>query len=231
MDACLFLIANARAVADAAPVIDPAVLHAIAAGYTGIRRTVVHVPVVGGASDPYLHAEAPPRCTLQLYFDDIDALENVIRDGGKAHALLDVPGLRECDLTQQLMAVRRYPVPDSGTQPGDAARCTYMVSYEGPADDLNAWLGHYIDSHPPIMARFPSIREIEIYTRMDYRSALPVERSNAMQRNKVVFDSPDALNAALASPVRHEMRADFRNFPPFSGANQHFPMISSAREY
>jgi hypothetical protein len=52
-----------------------------------------------------------------------------------------------------------------------------------------------------------------------------------MQRNKVVFDSPDALNAALASPVRHEMRADFKNFPPFSGANLHFPMISVARDF
>jgi uncharacterized protein (TIGR02118 family) len=106
-----------------------------------------------------------------------------------------------------------------------------MVSYEGPAEDLNAWLGHYIDSHPPIMARFPGIREIEIYTRMDYCAALPVARSNAMQRNKVVFDSPDALNAALASPVRHEMRADFKHFPPFSGASPHFPAISIARDF
>ncbi|AME28373.1 EthD family reductase [Burkholderia sp. PAMC 26561] len=231
MDACLFLIANARATADAAPTPDPAVLHAIAAGFAGIRRTVVHIPAEGGASDPYLHAEAPPRCTLQAYFDNIDALENVLRDGGEAHALLAVPGLKECELAQQVMAVRRYPVPDAGTQLADTPRCTYMVSYEGPAEDLNAWLSHYIDSHPPIMARFPGIREIEIYTRMDSRSALPIERSHAMQRNKVVFDSPDALNAALASPVRHEMRADFRNFPPFSGANQHLPMISRARDY
>jgi len=47
-----------------------------------------------------------------------------------------------------------------------------------------------------------------------------------MQRNKVVFDSPDALNAALASPVRHAMRDDFKQFPPFTGENFHFPMVS-----
>jgi hypothetical protein len=35
-----------------------------------------------------------------------------------------------------------------------------------------------------------------------------------------------ALTAALNSPVRHEMRADFKQFPPFSGANTHFPMLT-----
>jgi uncharacterized protein (TIGR02118 family) len=231
MDVCLFLIATERAATDAAQTVDPQTIHDIAATFPGIKRAVVHVPVQGGANDPYLLAEAPPRCTLQLYFDSIDALENVLREGCKAHALLNLAGLKECDLMQQVMAVRRFPVPDPGSQPADDARCTYMVSYEGPAEDLNAWLGHYIDSHPPIMARFPGIREIEIYTRMDYCGALPVARSNAMQRNKVVFDSPDALNAALASPVRHEMRADFKNFPPFSGASPHFPAISIARDF
>jgi len=231
MDVCLFLIATERATTDVAQAVDPQAIHSIAATMPGIKRAVVHVPVEGGANDPYLHAEPPPRCTLQFYFEGIDALENVLREGGNAHALVNLTELKECDLAQQVMAVRRFSVPDPGSQPADDPRCTYMVSYEGPAEDLNAWLGHYIDSHPPIMARFPGIREIEIYTRMDYRGALPVARSHAMQRNKVVFDSPDALNAALASPVRHEMRADFKNFPPFSGANLHFPMISVARNF
>ena len=231
MDVCLFLIATERATTDVTQPLNAQGILDAAAAFPGIRRAVVHVPVKGGANDPYLHAEAPPRCTLQAYFSSIDALESVLREGGNAHALLNLTGLKECDLTQQVMAVRRFPVPDPGTQRADESRCTYLVSYEGPAEDLNAWLGHYIDSHPPIMARFPGIREIEIYTRMDYRGALPVARSNAMQRNKVVFDSPDALNAALASPVRHEMRADFKNFPPFSGANLQFPVISSARDF
>jgi uncharacterized protein (TIGR02118 family) len=231
MDVCLFLIATERATTDVTQMVDPQQIHDIAATFPGIKRAVVHMPVEGGAHDPYLHAEASPRCTLQLYFDSIDALEHVLREGGNAHSLVNLTGLKECDLTQQVMAVRRFPVPDPGSQLSDEPSCTYLVSYEGPAEDLNGWLGHYIDSHPPIMARFPGIREIEIYTRMDYRGALPVARSNAMQRNKVVFDSPDALNAALASPVRHEMRADFKNFPPFSGANLHFPMISIARDF
>jgi hypothetical protein len=47
-----------------------------------------------------------------------------------------------------------------------------------------------------------------------------------MQRNKVVFDSPAALTAALNSPVRHEMRAAFARFPAFTGPITHFPMAT-----
>jgi hypothetical protein len=74
------------------------------------------------------------------------------------------------------------------------------------------------------MARFPGIRGIEIYSRLDWCSPTGWQRETAMQRNKVVFDSPEALTEALNSPVRHEMRADFRQFPPFTGTNSHFPM-------
>jgi hypothetical protein len=45
-----------------------------------------------------------------------------------------------------------------------------------------------------------------------------------MQRNKVAFDSAAALTHALNSPVRHDMRADFRTFPKFSGPNKHYAM-------
>jgi hypothetical protein len=235
MDVCLFLIATARSERAAAPSgIDPAAVENLAASMPGLKSVAVHLPVTGGAHDPYLNAEAPPRCVMQFYFEDLGALEAVLKTGGAAHVLFDparFPALADCELTQQGMAVRRFATPTPSTPEASARRCTYLVTYEGPADDLNAWLAHYIDSHPPIMARFPNIRAIEIYTRLDYRGDLPAVRSNAMQRNKVVFDSPEALELALNSAVRHEMRADFRHFPPFSGANPHYPMTSVERSF
>ena len=144
--------------------------------------------------------------------------------GGHLQALADpglIPGV--ASVTQQAMLARGFPVPDGRfATPGSA--CTYLVAYEGHAEDLNAWLDYYIASHPPIMARFPGIRQIEICTRIDWIGHLPFERVAHMQRNKVVFDDQDALTAALNSPVRHEMRADFAHFPPFSGPTSHYPM-------
>ena len=40
--------------------------------------------------------------------------------------------------------------------------------------------------------------------------------------NEVIFDDIDAFNVAMASPVRQELRAHYRAFPPFTGAKPIF---------
>lgn len=172
------------------------------------------------ADDPYLKDEKPPQLVLQLYFAALPDLETA---GSYLRALTSdaFPTLAKAEVTQQAMTARAFAVPEPGT-----AGCTYLVAYEGEATDLNAWLRHYLESHIPHMARFPGIRELEVYTRLDWVSTLPWRRVNFMQRNKVAFDSAEALTAALHSPVRHEMRADFKTFPPFTGPVTHFAMIT-----
>jgi hypothetical protein len=189
-----------------------------------LRQALIFTP--SSTSDPYLDDGPPPPLAVQLYFDDIAKLEAAAAAGGYLEYLvteLPVPSLREARVIQQAMLVRRFAVPDPTfrTPPGELP-CTYLVAYEGEADDLNAWLTHYIADHPPIMARFPGIRQIEIYTCIDWCGSLPWPQVRHMQRNKVVFDSPAALN----SPVRHDMRASFGRFPPFTGPITHFPMTT-----
>lgn len=235
MDVCLFLTATAR---ENGPAASPSTsssasfsaLSKLAGTLPGLKRMVLHTPVAQGAQDPYLKDEAPPCAALQFYFGELGEVEAALEPDGALQALLDSERFAlppDCVLTQQVMAVRRFAVPEPRVDMQGGSRCTYLVSYEGPAEDFNAWLGHYVAHHPELMAQFPGIREIEIYTGLDYHSELPVARATPMQRNKVVFDSPEALNAALASPTRHAMREDFKRFPPFSGANLHFPMLST----
>jgi hypothetical protein len=195
----------------------------VIAATPGVRQGLIYTP--SSTSDPYLDDGRPPRLALQLYFDDIAALEAALAADGH---LRELDALRQDGAAQQAMLVRRYPVPDSKfrTAPGDQP-CTYLVAYEGAAEDLTAWLTHYIADHPPIMARFPGIRQIEIYTCIDWCGGLPWPRVTHMQRNKVVFDDQAALTAALNSPVRHEMREAFHQFPSFTGPISHFPMATS----
>ncbi len=191
----------------------------------GLQKGLIFTP--SATSDPYLHDGAPPMLALQLYFNEITALEAAMGKDGHLQSLVGRDLFRDADVTQQAMLVRRFHVPDRTFRtPLGELPCTYLVAYEGAAEDLNAWHAHYIASHPPIMARFPGIREIEIYTRIDWCGFLPWPRVEHMQRNKVVFDSPAALTAALNSSVRHEMRADFARFPAFTGPNTHFPMLT-----
>ena len=202
MELCLFLIATGK---ESEPVREFSV--------DGMRRLVVHSPVEQGGQDPFLAAERAPRSMLQCYFEELDALEAALAPHGALRDFAD-GGWR-----QQAMAVRRFPAAEH-------AGCSYVVGYDGPAKDFNGWLGHYLDHHTPLMARLPGVRGVEIYTRLDYRCELPIAAAAAMLRNKVVFNSPDALTAALSSPQRKEMREDFGRLPSFDGRVSHFPMLS-----
>jgi hypothetical protein len=195
-----------------------------------LRRGLVFTPE--STQDPYatVHDGPSPQLALELYFDRLDQLEHAMARTGHLQSLAiaeTLPSLAGAEVTQQAMVARPFPVPDPEfkTEP-DGWPCTYLVHYVGQAEDLNVWNDYYLNHHPQVMARFPGIREIEVCTRVDWCGFLPWRRVDYMQRNKVVFDNAAALTAALNSPVRDEMRADYKQFPPFTGDNAHFPMAT-----
>ena len=167
--------------------------------------------------DPTPDDGPPPPVAMQLDFADIANLEAALgRDGHLRDLPACLPGLAEA--TQQAMLARPFPVrdPQLRTRPGRLP-CTHLATYQGTAGDLNAWLAHYLAHQPLILARLPGVRAITVCTRLDWTGFLPFRRVAHMQRNQVVFDHADALHAALNSPVRHEIRTDFRHFPAFTG--------------
>ena len=191
----------------------------LVAAVPGLSHGLVFWPAT--TSDPYLDDGRPPVLALQLDFSAIEPLEAALASGGALHALAPLLPAG-ADIEEQAMLARVFPVPEPTSR--DEPACTYLVTYEGTPDDANVWHSYYIAHHPPIMARFPGIRAISIFTPLEWCSAFPARRGTAFQRNKVVFDDAAALHAALNSPVRHEMRADFKHFPTFVGANTHYPM-------
>lgn len=197
-----------------------------------LLKALVHT--AASTSDPYVKDGPSPSLVLQLYFAELPELEATLREDGHLGVLLsrdEFPVLAKADVGQQAMLVRRFTVPDPTFKTArDEPYCTYLVSYEGEAEDLNAWHVHYLEKHTKHMVTFPGIRELEVYTRLEWVSMLPWARVNFMQRNKVAFDSAEALHRALNSPVRHEMRADFKTFPRFTGPNNHYAMASRVLE-
>jgi hypothetical protein len=193
-----------------------------------LDKALVHTPA--RTSDPYVKDGPAPSLVLQLYFAELPELEAALSRVGSLRALTsrqEFPALAQAEVAHQAMLVRSFVVPEPVFRVApDEPHCTYLVSYEGEAEDLNAWHAHYLENHTRHMAMFPGIRELEIYTRLDWVSLLPWARSNFMQRNQVVFDSAEALQRALNSPVRHDMRADFKDFPKFTGPNNHYAMAT-----
>jgi hypothetical protein len=215
MNVCLFLSFCGDVDADFAR------LDAAIASTPKLCKALVHTS--SNADDPYVKGGVPPALVLQLYFAELPHLEAASSYLGVLKSREEFPGLAKTEVTEQAMLVRAFTVPEP-RMPG----CTYLVSYEGEAENLNMWLGHYIDSHVPQMARFPGLRELEVYTRLDWISRSLWPRVDFMQRNKVAFDNAEALTVALHSPVRHDMRADYEGFPPFTGPVRHFAMTTRA---
>jgi hypothetical protein len=226
MQVCLFLIGASEA---RQPLTDTPALLRAATQVAGLRRLIVLEPIAGQVDARIAPAADAPSCVLQWYFDELAPLEAALEPQGSIVQALQ-PAMRAepspQTFSQQVMAVRTFAPPHAAPVQDDAQRCTYLVAYEGVAQDFNAWLTYYLAHHPPLMLQLPALRELEIYTRIDSRSGLPFAHASAMQRNKVVFDDASALTDALASAVRDAMRRDFHALPPYSGATPHFAMRS-----
>jgi hypothetical protein len=208
---------------------DLAAAAAMVGSIPNLTEGLLLTPLNERVERPYMNDGPPPALVLQLRFPDLFACEVAAgRDGvlAKLAASAGLSGLAGLEATHQVMVTRAFPVDVADHPPGCGTPCSYLVHYPGPAEDLNAWHLHYLEHHPTIMRTFPNVRQIEIYTRIDWVDRLPSRRVEYMQRNKLVFDSPDALAHALASDVIKRMRADFIQFPPFTGGNKHFPMLT-----
>lgn len=193
-------------------------------GCTLLQKAYVHTP--SAAPHPYAGESNPPMLALELEFATLSACENSLCDNAELLKVLDpksLESLANADATQQGMLGRTFPVadPDGGT---GSNNCSYLVEYPGPAEDNQAWLLHYVTSHAAIMGKLPGIRIVAVYTPSVVASRFPFRFATAMLRNKVVFDSTQALGEALSSPVRDELRADVGAFPPYSGGSSHDPM-------
>lgn len=195
----------------------------------GLASFDLYTPAEGPSRDPYNHDVAGPLMLLMLDFASRAALAASVRDGHVADALGPLPA--GIAATGAAFERRFYPVGD-GTMPAPLeAPFSYVVRYHRPADDEAAFIENYLATHPMTQAKLPGIRAIMCYLPFDdirpIRSesgACGLPAANYMIGNEVVFDNIAAFNAAMASPVRQELRAHYHEFPRFTGANTHYPM-------
>jgi uncharacterized protein (TIGR02118 family) len=120
---------------------------------------------------------------------------------------------------------RFFPVAGAPNPGPLLAPFSYVVRYHHPAENVAEFVSHYVADHPPILGKLPEIRSVLCYLPVGAGASGILPPADYMIGNEVAFDSPDAFNAAMASPVRQELRAHFKSFPPFTGKNTHYPMM------
>ncbi|CAE6784018.1 hypothetical protein R69927_04074 [Paraburkholderia domus] len=169
-----------------------------------------------------------PVLALRLEFASIEALESQLTEGGHLWRLAqsdDWLALGASQVTHQAMLTRTFlPLTRTTTEP---TLCSYLVHYPGTAENFNDWLSYYIAHHPQIMLEYPHVRQVNVFTRVDWCESMPWTRVNYMQRNMLTFPSSQLLAEALTSPVRARMREDNDRFPAFLGRACHYPMLTN----
>lgn len=178
------------------------------------------------SEDPYLDDGAGPVLMVQTGFASTDALEaGLAAPGGKA-AFSDFAGTPAANraLAHDAMELKFFPVAGQSAPSPLIAPLSYVVRYHRPADDEAHFVEYYCAHHPPVLGKFPRIRNVMCYLPIAWRDPTDIARADYLLGNEVVFDSLDDLNAALKSEVRHELRADYKTFPPSSGGNTHYAM-------
>jgi hypothetical protein len=188
----------------------------------GLAALDVYAPAEGEARDPFNKDGHGPLLLIQLDFANIAALGNAIQSREIAAALAGLPPA-VC-ATATALERRFYPVAGERQAGPLRAPFPYVVRYHRPAENETAFVANYIASHPATQADLPGIRSIMCYFPLDALNVRTLPAADYMIGNEVVFDSLAAFNAAMASPVRQELRAHFRAFPAFTGAVTHCPM-------
>jgi hypothetical protein len=189
----------------------------------GLTAVDLYQPLRGGTHDPFNNDGPGPLLMAMLQFPTRDKLEAGLADPrfkqsfGKAPAGVPITGTA--------FERRFYPVTGEPNPGPLRAPFSYVVRYHHPAENVEEFVSHYIADHPPILGKLPEIRSVLCYLPFSSGAGAALPPADYMVGNEVVFDTPEAFNAAMASPVRLELRAHFKSFPKFTGKNTHYPMM------
>jgi hypothetical protein len=186
----------------------------------GLSALDVYRPV-GGTHDPYNKDERPPLLILVAEFQTVDGLTAAVPT--LEQGLAKLPAGVAATITA--MERRFYPVAGEAAPGLLLAPFSYVVRYHRPAEDEAAFVKHYVGDHPGLEAKFPRIRSIMCYFPLPDPGSRRFPPAGYMVGNEVVFDNIEDFNAAMQSPVRHDMRAHFHSLPKFTGPVTHFAML------
>ncbi len=186
----------------------------------GLRFIDIYRPA---ANDVPAFQDGPGAPLLvELNLDSLQDATRLIESAAFNEALvLDVLGhdAATVDVFQSV----HYAIPGHAQPPPRTAPLSFVVRYYGPVENEADFVSFYTRNHPPLLARFPGIRNVLCYLPVSLKLPEALTASGAFLGNEVVFDSLDALNTALASDVLELVKADGRRFASF-GHNTHHAM-------
>ena len=189
------------------------------AALPGLIWLDLYAPASGPTHDPYVQAGPAPAHLAMLAFGSMQTLAQAARTPPFTAGLARL-SVTSCTAMRWLHS----PIAGEASASPLLARFSYVVRYHRPADDEAAFVRQYLNDHPPLIGRLPGIRNVITYVPLPWRLSGGPPPADYLLGNEAIFDDAGAFNAAMASPVRHELRAHYRTLPRFTGRNTHFAM-------
>ena len=180
---------------------------------------VVHEPITLPGADP-LPVDQDARllmCQVSGTLADVTAerLDALARGFAGVRAV-----------SHQRMSIERI-TPGAPDEPGAKPEAvSWIVQYNGPAEDPPAFHAYYRSHHVPIVHRMPGIRSLNLYSPEPWTGTARLHKVNHLLIVQAVFDNLDGLLAMRNSPQRREGLQDFDNYPKFEGPVTHQAMRS-----
>jgi hypothetical protein len=188
-------------------------------------RFIERYQPAAGAVPAFSDGAGPPLL-VEMNFETLDDAAGVIGLSVCRDALAlprRVTG-RSAEAAIDVFHAVHFPLPGHAEPPPRAAPLSFVVRYYRPVADEYAFAEFYTAHHPPLLARFPGIRNVLCYLPAGFRLPADMQSTGAFLGNEVVFDDLASLNRALASDVLPLLKADGRRFAPF-GHNSHHAML------
>ena len=174
---------------------------------------------------PPLHDVPAPTAIVQIDVDSVDAAKKLVASRKFKKGLLDkkryAGPVEKIDL--DLLEAVHYPIPGHAAPPPRIAPLSFVVRYYGPVRDHKEFVEFYTTNHPPLLAKFPGIRNVLCYLPLNWRETGEITDASVVIGNEVVFDDLDSLNRALASDALGPVMEDSKAFPPV-GFSTHYVM-------
>ncbi len=125
-------------------------------------------------------------------------------------------------INMEILKTVHFDLPGHDSPPPRTAPLSFVVRYYGPVKDAARFRNFYMESHPPILARFPGIRNVLCYLPVGGETG-EISDARLVIGNEVVFDDLASLKAAFDTEVLQEAITDGQRFEPH-GYNSHHAM-------
>ena len=123
----------------------------------------------------------------------------------------------------EVLEAVHYDIPGHKKPPARTAPYSFVVRYYGPVENSADFTDFYTSNHPPLLAKFPKVRNVLCYLPLGWREGGEITDASLIHGNEVVFDNLDDFLAAIKSKQMDAVMADSKLFKPF-GYNSHHPM-------